>query len=46
MIVISNGEITILFRVLISVGLLQSFCGGAGPARKDDGSICWRKKRF
>jgi len=36
MIVISNGEITTLL----------CFCGGAGPARKDGGSICWGKKGF
>jgi len=44
--VISNREITTLFLFLISVHLLQSFFGGAGPARKDYGRICWEQKKW
>ncbi|ROL40742.1 hypothetical protein DPX16_9736 [Anabarilius grahami] len=29
----------------MSVHLLQSFCGGAGPARKCDGGICEPKEK-
>ncbi len=43
-IVILNRAITALFLFLISVDLLQSFFGKAGPARQGDGSICENEK--
>ncbi len=42
-VVILTRVITTVYD-LISDHLLQSFCGGAGPARQSSGHICKKKK--